>query len=246
MSEALELQRQEPQPLARHVSRDPLDMLQTMIERGVTTENAAAFEQLVKLSEHMEDRRAEKEFAEAFKALQSETGRVKAMQPVYCKDKTLKYKFAPYEAIMEQVKPMLEKHGFTVTFSTEFGEGRLIKVCTLQHVGGHSRSNKFAVRIGSGPPGCSDSQADGAASTYAKRFALCDALNITIEKDSDAAVEGDVITAEQAKSLKERVMATGSNEEFFLQFAGAGRYEDIRASKYAVLDQNLRKKEKTA
>lgn len=246
MNETMELAPQAALPVERRAPSVP-EMLQAVIDRGVTSENAAALEKMVDLYERMQEKEAEKAFAVAFKALQSESSAIKAMRPVKCKDGTLKYKFAPYEDIMEQVKPLLEKHGFTVSFSTEFVEGRIVKICTLQHIGGHSRINKFAAKVGSGPPGCSETQADGAASTYAKRFALCDALNITIEKDSDANVEGDgtKITKEQAASLRERAKATGSNEALFLTFAKAATYEDILASNYSKLDASLRKKEST-
>jgi hypothetical protein len=219
------------------------DMLQAVIERGVTQENVAAVNEIVKLYERMEDKKAEREFAQAFVALQAEMPSVKAVQPVPNRDGSLRYRFAPYEEIMEQVAPMLKRHGFTVTFSTDFAEGRLIKTCTLQHIGGHSKSNKFAVRIGSGPPGATESQADGAASTYAKRFALCDALNIQIDKDTDARAEGGTITPEQAEELERRVAETNSNREAFLKFAGAKKLSEIKDTKYDILDSFLRKKE---
>ena len=219
------------------------DMLQAVVERGVTAENVSAVKEIVGLYERMQDREAEKSFAGAFVALQSELSAVKAMKPVLNRDGTTRYTYAPYEEIMEQVRPLLQKHGFTVEFSTDYAEGRLIKTCTLQHTGGHKRSNKFAVRIGSGPPSASECQADGAASTYAKRFALCDALNITIDKDSDARAEGGKVTQEQAAELERRVSETNSDRGAFLKLAGAATYTEIPAAKYDVLDQLLRRKE---
>lgn len=221
----------------------PADMLQAVIEKGVTQENVAAVEQIVKLYERMQDRDAEKAFAQAFNALQTEMKSVQATRAVPNNDGTIRYRFAPYELIMEQVRPMLEKHGFTVTFSTDFADGRMIKSCTLQHIGGHSKTNKFAVRIGSGPPKASEAQADGAASTYAKRFALCDALNITIETDSDARAEGAPITPEQADELERRVAETNSNRSAFLKLAGAATFTEIASTKYDMLDQLLARKE---
>lgn len=244
MSETMELVRQEDQPVAKSAPT-VADMLQAVIERGVTGDNVAAMKELVGLYERMEDRNAEKSFAAAFKALQSEMKGVKAMKAVPNNDGTTRYKFAAYEDIMAQVRPMLEKHGFTVTFSTDFAEGRLIKSCTLQHIGGHSKTNKFAVRIGSGPPKATESQADGAASTYAKRFALCDCLNILIESDTDARAEGGNISKEQADDLRRRVRETASDEAAFLKFAGAASFEAIMDGKYSSLDAALRRKERT-
>jgi len=223
------------------------DMLQAVLTKGVTAENVAAVEQIVKLYEHMQAKDAEKDFAAAFNALQSEMPGVRATVPVPNNDGTVRYRFAPYEDVMEQVAPMLQKHGFTIAFSTRYEDSRLIKICTLQHTSGHKQSNEFAVRIGKGPPGASETQADGAAGTYAKRLALCDALNIVIERerDNDPRAEGALISPEQAQSLKSRVHATGSDERAFLKFAGASTYEQIRADRYPELDQNLRRKEKT-
>lgn len=222
-------------------------ILAAFIEKGVTSENVNAVKELVALYEHVEEKNAEKAFAAAFVNLQSEMRGVKATKPVPNNDGTVRYKFAPFEEIMEEVGPRLKAHGFTVTFSTDFAEGRLIMSCIMQHTGGHSRTNKFAVRVGKGPPGSSEAQGDGAANTYAKRFALCNALNILIERDTDGdpRAEGGPITAAQAADLKRRVAATGSDEARFLKYAGASTYETIPSGKYTVLDDLLAKRERT-
>lgn len=230
------------QPLARP-SPSVGDMLQAMVDRGITGENVEALKAMVELKERVDAREAEKEFARAFAALQSDMPAVKAMQPVNCKDGTLKYRFAPYEEIMSQVQPLLQKHGFSVSFSTDYAENRLVKSCTLTHAGGHSRTNKFAVRIGSGPPGCTETQGDGAASTYAKRFALCDALNIQIDHDTDARAEGDTIAKEQAEELAHRVEMLGTDKTKFLKLAHAPSFGEIKSAVYPILDDFLRAKE---
>src|ERR1700742_728801 len=84
-------------------------MLQTVIQGGVTAENAAAFEKLIELHWKMQERDAEKRFAEAFVSLQGDIPNVKAVNAVPNKDGTTRYKFAPYEEIMEQVAPLLKK-----------------------------------------------------------------------------------------------------------------------------------------
>jgi hypothetical protein len=234
----------EPMPVA-NVAPTPAMMLQGVLERGVTPESVAVVEKLVDLYERMDSKEAERAFAAAFVALQSEMPSVKAMSVIPDKQGNVRSRFASYEEIMSQVAPLLKKHGFTVTFSTDYKENRIVKTCTLQHTGGHSRSNTFAARIGSGPPGSSEAQGDGAASTYAKRFALCDALNIVIDVDTDARAEGSAISKDQAESLRQRVKDTNSNEAKFLAFAGAASFEEIMSSKYAQLDSFLSQKERT-
>lgn len=221
-------------------------MLQAIINQGVTSENVTAMERLCALYERMEDKKAEREFASAFSLVQSEMPRIEATKGVPDKNGKTKFKFAPYEEIMEKAKPTLEKHGFTIAFDNEINECRIVAVCKLRHVGGHSVSNSFAVRIGSGPPGASECQADGAASTYAKRFALCNALNIVIEKeamDDEARAFGSPIPEVQAKELRKRVKDCGADEAAFLQYAGAAQYEAIPAEAYSKLDTMLTRKE---
>jgi len=222
-------------------------MLQAVIEKGITAENIAGLEKLVELYERQQARDAERQFAAAFTALQSEMPPIHAMKPVPDKFGNLKYRFAPYEEIMAAVRPILLRNGFTVTFTMVIADGRVTQSCTLQHTGGHSRTNQFMVRIGNGPPGASEAQADGAAATYAKRHALCAALNIVVDQDTDgrtpdAAVEGAPIAPDKAAYLRELVAETKSDEAAFLKFAGAATYSEIGSAKYDLLVAALHKK----
>lgn len=234
--------RREEQPLA--VVPSPGEMMQQMIKSGISAENVAAFTELVKLSEHMEDRKAEKEFAVAFNALQAEMPKIQATRPVPGKDGSIRFKFAAFEDLMAQVSPLLQKHGFTVCFNNRYENDRVIETCILQHIGGHKRPTEFACKVGSGPPNASGSQADGAAATYAKRFALTGALNIVVSGlDNDARLEGSPITAEQAEELEHRVKMINSDPSKWLKWAGAKTFATIPSAIYEKFDEALRKKE---
>jgi hypothetical protein len=220
-------------------------MLQAVVAKGVSAENVAAVEAIVKLYERMEERSSEKEFAQAFVQLQGEMPKVQATKPVPNKDGSVRFRFAPFEDLMAQVGPILQRHGFTVSFSSRVDGNRIISTCTLQHHGGHKRSNDFAVRIGSGPPAASEAQSDGAAATYAKRFALTESLNIVVAHlDSDARLEGGMITSDQAEELARRVAETNSNRAAFLKLAGAKDFTSIAVAKYDILDEMLASKER--
>jgi hypothetical protein len=217
-------------------------MLSGFIDRGITAENVAAFSQLVTLKERMDDKQAQKDFASALVDLQGETIRVQATKAVDQKaDGTCRYRFAPYEEIMAVVQPMLTRHGFSITFDTKIEETRLSSICTLTHKSGHSRSNSFAVRYGK-PPGSSDAQGDMATKSYAKRGALCDALNISIEHDTDgddARNEGGPVTQQQADELRDLCDETKSDRAKFLAFAGASKFEEISANRLSELKEVL-------
>ncbi len=219
-------------------------MLQKVIDGGITNENVAALESLVGLYDRMQAKNAEREFNQAFAKLQSELSSVNATRQVPNKDGSVRYRFAPYEDIMETVKPVLIANGFAISFTTRFMEGgRIVSICTLRHVGGFSQSNEFAVRIGGGPPGATETQADGAAKTYAKRGALCDALNIVVEHDDDARMIGQPLGSALAGDLAARVEEVGADREAFLKFAGAKTFEEISDERWEMLDSLLKRKE---
>jgi hypothetical protein len=222
----------------------PEDMMQAMIDKGVTAENVAAFKELVVLSEHMEDRNAIRQFNAAFAKLQTELPTITAKSVIPNRGK-----YEKFEDIMAVIKKPLSENGFSISFSQDFKEGRILEICTLRHDGGHVQTNSFAVRSGKAD---SDTQADCKASTTAKRNALCNALNIVIRQDclnneDDAGIEGDPnakVTAAQAEELERRVNETNSNRAAFLQFAKAAKFSEILANKYEMLDETLSRKER--
>lgn len=227
-------------------------MVQRILDGGHASENATAIEKLLDVHIKLEDRNAAKIFNTDFIGLQGELPKVKALKPVNCKDGSLKYMFAPFEDIDDQVRPICLRFGFTYSFEADPASkaGYVTCICTLSHRGGHSRRIPFSIRIGSGPPGCTESQSDMSAYSQAKRGALCYALNIRIDKamEHDPRQESHPITADQAFELERRVKETNSNVEAFLKFAGADltakdRWATIPANRYPELDAMLRRKE---
>lgn len=95
-------------------------------------------------------------------------------------------------------------------------------------------------------------QGDGAASTYAKRFALCNAFNIVIERDTDAALgtdaraEGEIISPEQVATLREQIEEAQWHEAGFLKLAGVEKLEDVRSGSYPVLMRAIQAKKAQA
>lgn len=223
-------------------------LIAAVIQSGISKENVDVVERLVALKEREDARQAERDFAKDFTALQIETPKITASKAVPDKHGNLKYKFAPYEDIMREVRPLLAKHGFAITYGQDVAEGRVIVTCTLMHRSGHSQTNKFACRIGSGPPGSSEAQGDGAATTYAKRFALCAALGITIESDTDGKNEGDgaAITPEQAADLRLRCEEATPPIDMvrFLKVFNVTSFDDIPAADYGRADDLLRRRAK--
>lgn len=219
-------------------------ILQEVVNRGITNDNIGTVEKMVALYERMQDRKSEEVFANAFSRLSKAIPAIKATKPVPGRDGTTRFKYEPLHKIEKKLRPLALKHGFTYTFSeTPTENGRVTKVCTVQHVGGHKRSNTFTIRS-STPPHATESQGSMADHTYAKRGALCDAFGIVVEHDDDAKMEGKPITADQAAEIRQMVRESKSDEAKFLKWCGAERYEDILDSKldfiYATLEKKLR------
>jgi hypothetical protein len=238
-------------PVAR-IAPSVADMLQAVIERGVTAENVTALDSLVKLYERVQERESEIKFSIALGRLQAETKNVKAIRPVIIQGQ-VRYMIAPYEDLMEEVRPHLETNGFSVSFSTSFSADRLNKTLRLQHCGGYSRMSDYSVKVSKpmtnreGRETLSEAQMESMASTTAKRGALCDALNIIVEKyqhDADARSEGGTISAEQAASLRARAQKCGVNEKALLKLAGAETFDGIRDAKAQLVEDFLTQRER--
>lgn len=227
-----------------HASNPIGAMLKAVVEKGLTADNAAALEKITELYMKVEAENARKSFSKAFIEMQSELPAIAPTKIVPNKDGSTRFKYAPYDELMKMVGPILRKHGFAPSFSTKFQEGRVTSVCKLLHVSGHSETNEYSVRIGSGPPGATESQADGAANQYAQRGALCDALNLVITgRDNEAKDLGAPITFAQSEDLRRRVWETKSDEKAFLKYAGGDTYETIPETRYKECDALLKRKE---
>jgi hypothetical protein len=225
----------EPPPVAQ--------MIQSLIEKGVTGETVTVMERLVTLYEHMEVRNAEKQFNEAFVRLQQELPVIVAQTVIPNRGK-----YERFEDVMAKVGPVLTKHGFSVSFSQDVSESRIIETCHLRHVGGHSQANSFAVRTGKAD---TETQADCKAATTAKRNALLNALNIVIRQDvlsgeegEDASLEGAFIDSVRVQYLKEQLADTGGSLEKLLEMAGAAKLEEVTNGVYPVLVRSIEMKKK--
>jgi len=217
-------------------------MLQGALASGITKDNADALGKMMELYERMESRKAEQLFNSAFAALQSELPVIVASSVIPNRGK-----YERFEDVMRVVQPLLNKHGFAISFSQQADEKRITVTCFLRHAGGHYTANPFAVRLGGKAD--SETQADCKASTTAKRNALLQALNIVIRQDflqdeDNPTNECGYITPAQAIELADWVESIGADRTKFLEYAGAKTFETIHEARYDDLVAVLRKKEK--
>lgn len=205
--------------------------------------------ELIELRERSIAWEAEREFKAAFARLQPKLPRIvkKGMIVVPGRDGKSGHQtpFARYEDISEVVRPLLASEGFAVSYSFEGG----VCHCTLSHKDGHSK-------VSSSPPMPSDTtgsknsvQAVGSMMAYAKRYALCNILDIvTVGQDDDGA-GAHPITQDEADELYRLMDAAELDDtrraRFLDKIAGAPTVAEIQRNKYAACLEALRKAAKS-
>jgi len=144
-------------------------------------------QQLLDMKLRIEAIEAEKQFNRALANFQGE------MPAIYKwrQESKGKYNYASYDDIMRMARPILQKHGLAISFSQSETPETLIIVCRVAHVGGHSQETPFTmpkdgpIKTQDGRNVTSEAQAQASANSYAKRYCLCNALDIVVTSEDD-------------------------------------------------------------
>ncbi len=126
------------------------------------------------------------EWAKAFVAAQAEMPEITKDKTVMVKTKTggsFKYSYADLAMILSKVRPVLAKNGLAVAQDVSIVSGQVSVTTRIYHVEGDVESFGPVVLNGG-----NDAQAAGSAITYARRYALCAALNIAADDDDDGQI----------------------------------------------------------
>jgi hypothetical protein len=164
-----------------------LRLIDAGMKTGLTPD---ALEKLVGLYERVMAKDAEAAFTRAKKAFQSAC-------PVIGKNKTANlgqgkasYSYADLEHITVTIRPLLEEHGFTYSFSQSHNGDIVSVTCILKHEAGHEESTTFA-----GPwatnAGMSAIQKYASATTFCQRYALRLALGLPVGEDDEVKLAHD-------------------------------------------------------
>jgi hypothetical protein len=176
-------------PAVNGSTANVLALISRGMETGATPESMG---QLVSLYERVMAKDAEAKFLEAKRAFQSECPVIGKNRLVDVKTKEgkqgAKYRFADLEKIVQTIRPLLDRHGFSYDFAQEY-QGSIVTVtCFLRHSAGHVEATKF-----SGPwettASMSAIQKSASATTFCQRYALRMALGLPVGEDDDAPPE---------------------------------------------------------
>ena len=174
----------------------PLALLRFAIEKGADPDHLKSLMDLV--NEHNRNRAAEA-FAAALTAFQSQCPTVFKGRKTTSSDKFEGYTFASFDDIMREASPILALNKIVVTFTTEPAEAGLRIVCRVR-VGTHYEDSTLTIPIPAMK--VNDTQKFGAAVSYAKRYAMCAALNIVVtDEDNDAADQFQNVKEEQVVEM---------------------------------------------
>jgi hypothetical protein len=235
---ATELTRQQSLPTIEPARPDPLAMLGQALERGLSIADLAPLMDLIERDQANKARAA-------FMAAMS---RFQAHCPTIMKSrKADRYSYAPLDEVLRTIRPHLDACGLAVRFSTRTDGPVITALCTVSHVDGHAETSEFAAPIDPLMK-VNETQKVGSANSYAKRYALMNALNLVAsDEDDDGYGAGTVyITEAEAATIRDHIEALAIDEPKYLAVLGAASVDEIPASKYRQAMSLIERKRKAA
>ncbi len=183
------------------------NFIQQAIQSNLPVET---MEKLFALHEKFKANQAKEAYISAISKFQQACPVIKKTKPVLNKDgRTVRYRYAPIDSIIEQIKNPLADNGLSYRLEVENKEGAIKVKAIATHILGHSESSSFEVPITNqqtkdGYSFMTAPQTYASALTFAKRYALCNVLGIsTGDEDTDA---NDVGKEPEPKSVKSRII----------------------------------------
>lgn len=184
-------------------------------------------------------------FNQALRQAQQEMPRVRKDGVIEMKDKG-SMKFARWEDIDTALRPILDRHGFSLTFDMQAKEGGGgVITATLLHAAGHSKTASIPLALDSGP-GRNNLQAMGSTFSYGKRYCTEALFNIVRENGDDDGKLGGTrfITAEQKETLVQLLQETKADTVAFLRWMGVDSLDEIEAAGYIPALNSLQAKKR--
>jgi hypothetical protein len=193
-----------------------------MFERLATNPdvNVEKLERLIAMQERIMAHNAKAAFDAAFAAMQPDIPEIDEKGRILVRGE-LQSTYARNEDMQKVLRPILAKHGFSLSFETQWPDKQTVKVFgILSHREGHSRRSEFLSDADtSGNKNAI--QALGSAVSYGHRYTTKDLLNIT------------------SRAASERDDDGGSSEKFKAP-APPDKYDDWKVDMEAKADEGLK------
>ncbi|QYX54593.1 ERF family protein [Pseudomonas sp. S07E 245] len=202
MSSTIIIPEQRRQPV---VAAAPVDSsILAVISRAATdpTCDIDKLERLMAMHERMQARDAEAEFNAAMAAMQSDIPSIAERGAIVVNGQK-RSDYATFEDINDVIKPIMQTHGFAITFKVENLPAGLSVTGILMHRAGHRESTTMLLPLDTS--GSKNAvQAVGSSTSYGKRYVMSALLNLTTRGEDDdghAAVPTANVTTVQASGI---------------------------------------------
>ncbi|QPL44925.1 ERF family protein [Halomonas sp. A40-4] len=225
-----------PASLEAHPTADSTAIIQ-VIERAALNPDVDIdkMERLLQMQERVMDRQAMMAYNAAMAAMQTELPSIEE------RGQTNNGFYATLEDIVDTVRPIMQKHGFAVSFRIQTQERGIQITGVLMHKDGHREETSMLL-----PADISGNknavQAFGSSTSYGKRYVLCALLNITTRGQDDngnASTKAGIktVTAFQAGQIQRLIsQCPATTQEWFSGKYGAAvqvpysDFDKLRAS----------------
>jgi hypothetical protein len=238
-------------PQQNSSSLAPMDPLVAMIERAARDPSIdlERMERLLQMQERAQVRQAATSYAEALAAMQGELPVIKERGSIKIgTDATKWQKYALWEDINEQIKPVLSKHGFFLSFRTGREDNVIIVTAVLTHKGGHSESTTMHLPIDA-TVGKNAVQAVGSSTSYGKRYTASALLNLTSRGEDNDGNGASVAACATAQQVQEIEKLLGNNMDkivALMKFLGVESLADMTVATYERAKRSIEAKQKMA
>lgn len=180
-------------------------------------------ERLFEMHERMTARQAKEEFHQALAEMQTELPEITKRGETRDSSGKLMYNYAKWEDINREIKPILAKHGFGLSFRIQPDQAGLNITAVLSR-GGHTEETSIVQSLDMGGAKMNPNQARGSATSYGKRYTSSALLNLISydEEDTDAVVgrSGEALTPDQVKQVRDQLEKLGQKDDTILTWAG--------------------------
>lgn len=196
-------------------------------------------ERFLKLHQDAEAKRAKGEFLAAFSMLQGEL-------PAAVRRGTghNNKKYARFEDIVDVLRPLLLKHGFSLSHRMNTQGNRIVVTGILGHASGHSEQTEMELQPDTSG-GKTNVHAMASAVSYGKRYTALMLTGIATEGEDDDARKASAKEPEAVATvddLRKLIDDTKSAESWFLQNYSVETLDDLTAKQRTEAHAMLRNK----
>ena len=221
-----------------------LAMIQWAVQNQV---DAGNMRQLLDMHTEVVKRAAEVAFKQSMVRLQSRIPALFKTSEIVVSGAT-RSRYAALESIDKVVRPLMSEEGFSVSYDSEQATGGTVWKCIISHSDGHQRTYCLPPMPNDNSGSKNAVQAIGSTIQYARRYALCNALNlVTRGIDDDGHGATPCITTEQVQIVLNYFASAemdAKRQSGFLAYAEAKTVEDIKAHRWEDCVKMLRAAER--